>query len=415
MKAHLSVSDESSTKSMAAVIHKESDDHSPFEIPYLSKWKENQTSVYWHKNQYCLIREIRYPITHQHGLYTFQELEKVVNHWNKSNLQHPLSSSGIAHDQLFFFDTETTGLGGGAGTSIFLLGYAFIDNKEVVVRQHVLPKPGNEVAFYSSFLESVDYHSLVTYNGKAFDWPQVKTQHTLIKEHVPRLPSFGHFDLYHASRRFWKGKLERVKLANVEKELLQIERIDDLPGYLAPLIYFDFVDRQDPEGLFGIMKHNEWDVLSLITLYIHLSRLILEHGEKGNREEALEIANWLSYVGENNAAKNAYEKMIEQHHVKTTSAKLSLSMFYKKMGDSENAISLWKEILEVGSDQEKIHSSIELAKWYEHKGKNIDLAEHFSTRALDCVRNTKDLSETKRLKYLKEITRRKERLSKKSN
>jgi uncharacterized protein len=412
MKAHLSVNEENSNKPNGASFIKEIND--PFEIPFLSKWKENQTSVYWNDNQYCLIREIRYPITHKHGLYTFEHLVKVVNQWNENKLQHPLSSSGINYDQLFFFDTETTGLGGGAGTSIFLLGYAFIKNNEVVVRQHVLPKPGNEVAFYSSFLESVDYHSLVTYNGKAFDWPQVKTQHTLIKEHVPKLPAFGHFDLYHASRRFWKGKLDKVKLANVEKELLQIERVDDLPGYLAPIIYFDFIERQDPEGIFGIMKHNEWDVLSLITLYIHLSRLILEHGEKGNRDEALEIANWLSYVGESNAAKNAYEKMIEQNHEKTTSAKLSLSMHYKKIGERESAVTIWKEITEAGSDHEKIQSLIELAKWYEHKEKNIVIAEHYTLKAIEYVSKTDDLHETKRMRYLNELTIRIERLNKKS-
>nr|WP_240338385.1 ribonuclease H-like domain-containing protein [Peribacillus alkalitolerans] len=296
---------------------------------------------------------------------------------------------------------------------MFLLGYAFIKNGEVVVKQHILPKPGNEVAFYTSFLESVDYHSLVTYNGKAFDWPQVKTQHTLIKEHVPKLPAFGHFDLYHASRRFWKGKLEKVKLASVEKELLQIERVDDLPGYLAPLIYFDFIDRQDPEGLFGILKHNEWDVLSLITLYIHLSQLILEHDKKGNRDEALEIANWLSYVGESNAAKIAYETMIEHDHEKTTSAKFSLSMYNKKMGKMDKAISLWKEIVETSFDQEKIQSLIELAKWYEHKEKNIGKAEHYTMEAVNIVRNTKVFPESKRMKYLNELTIRLGRLNKK--
>ncbi|MDQ7863151.1 hypothetical protein RCO48_25235 [Peribacillus frigoritolerans] len=38
------------------------------------------------------------------------------------------------------------------------------------------------------------------------------------------------------------------------------------------MIYFDFVERKNPEIMFGIMKHNEWEYLSLITLYIHLSR-----------------------------------------------------------------------------------------------------------------------------------------------
>ena len=206
-----------------------------------------------------------------------------------------MSANGLNSGDLFFFDTETTGLGGGAGNTIFLLGYAFVTETEVVVRQHILPQPGNEIPFYQSFLESINYETLVTYNGKAFDWPQLKTQHTLIKEHVPKLPEFGHFDLYHASRRLWKDKLERVKLSaggnrNSWYHGQMISR------FLAPIIYFDFVERKDPEILFGILKHNEFDVLSLICLYIHISKQILQID--GYNEESLKMARWLEYLGE---------------------------------------------------------------------------------------------------------------------
>ncbi len=86
-----------------------------------------------------------------------------------------------------FLIQKQQGLGGGAGNTIFLLGYAFLTETEVVVRQHILPQPGNEIPLYQSFLESINYDTLVTYNGKAFDWPQLKTQHTLIREHVPEV------------------------------------------------------------------------------------------------------------------------------------------------------------------------------------------------------------------------------------
>ena len=82
-----------------------------------------------------------------------------------------------------------------------------------MLKQHILSQPGSEVPLYKSFLERIDYTNMVTYNGKAFDWPQVKTRHTLIREHVPKLPAFGHFDLYHAARRLWKHRLERIKLS----------------------------------------------------------------------------------------------------------------------------------------------------------------------------------------------------------
>ncbi len=121
-----------------------------------------------------------------------------------------------------------------------LLGHARVYDDRVVVKQHLLPKPGHEAALYHSFLSEVDIQSLVTYNGKAFDWPQVKTRHTLIRDRVPKLPDFGHFDLLHGSRRLWKHKFDRVSLGTVEKEELGVVRTEDTPGYLAPMMYFHF-------------------------------------------------------------------------------------------------------------------------------------------------------------------------------
>ena len=277
------------------------------DIPFIDKWLQHDTSVYYFDDSYCFIREVHYPLHYQHGNYSFSQLQTIIEHWNNTSLHHPLSANGLIRDDLFFFDTETTGLGGGAGNTIFLLGYAFITKTEVIVRQHILPQPGNEIPLYQSFLERINYDTLVTYNGKAFDWPQLKTQHTLIREHVPKLPEFGHFDLYHASRRLWKDKLERVKLSAVETDILGIKRTSDIPGYLAPMIYFDFIERKDPEILFGILKHNELDVLSLICLYIHISKQILQID--GYNEESLKMARWLEYLGEKENAVSTYEEV----------------------------------------------------------------------------------------------------------
>lgn len=112
----------------------------------------------------------------------------------------------------------------------------------------------------------------MTYNGKAFDWPQVKTRHTLIRDRLPKLPEFGHFDLLHGARRLWKHKMDRVSLGTVEKEELGIRRLEDTPGYLAPMLYFHFIKAQEPDLLKGVLHHNEMDVLSLISLYIHMSK-----------------------------------------------------------------------------------------------------------------------------------------------
>lgn len=78
-----------------------------------------RSEAFLFEDEYCLIRETVYPLSHRHGRYSFSELDDVMALWNKGGLTHTLSAEGYEKSQLFFFDTETTGLGGGAGNMIF--------------------------------------------------------------------------------------------------------------------------------------------------------------------------------------------------------------------------------------------------------------------------------------------------------
>ncbi|MBM4762078.1 ribonuclease H-like domain-containing protein [Bacillus sp. B15-48] len=346
----------------------------PDHIPYIEIWRNENVEPYYFDGNYCLVRKVEWPITHQHGQYSFSDVIKAVEGWNETDITHPLSSLGHKPEDLFFFDTETTGLGGGVGNTIFLLGHASIQGDSIILTQHILPQPGAEVALYKNFLESIDYTTLVSYNGKAFDWPQVKTRHTLIREHVPKLPSFGHFDLYHAARRMWKHKIERMKLTVVEKEILDFERDDDIPGYLAPMIYYDFLERKHPEGLLRVIKHNELDILSLITLYTHLSFQILGLDKKRTVRETYEVGRWFAHLGDREKATENFEYIARGKEMDAVLAKQALALEYKRKQDWLNAIPLWEDCSKLGNEEISIDASVELAKYYEHKIRNYQLA-----------------------------------------
>lgn len=382
MKAHLNTGNGTAKQKAATPESKQE----RIEIPHYEKWEKCGAKAIFLEDEYCLIREVSYPLTHRHGKYSFDMLLDITRIWNESDLSHPLSAKGFAADNMFFFDTETTGLGAGAGTSIFLLGYAFIENDMVKVRQHFLPRPGYEVPFYQTFLERVNYETLVTYNGKSFDWPQVISQHTLLRGRLPKLPAFGHFDLYHAARRLWRNKLERVKLAVVEEEVLGFKREDDVPGYLAPMIYFDYVDRQDPEGIFKIMKHNELDVLSLITLYIHLSALLLNQ-EFAKHEDSFELARWFSALKDRNRAIHSFEKGVLETKQKDEglNVKFHLANEHKKNRNIYAAVELWHETVHSSQSDLKALSHIELAKYYEHAAKDYEIAQYHANAARGVV------------------------------
>ncbi|MFD1738476.1 ribonuclease H-like domain-containing protein [Bacillus salitolerans] len=352
-------------------------------IPYLKEWEQFGAKPYFFENEYIFIREAVYSLNVVHGLYSLGELVGVVQDWNHSTFEHPLSSKGFHASDLFFFDTETTGLGSGVGNTIFLLGYAQVFRDHVLVKQLFLPSPSSEVALYHYFLQDINFSTLVTYNGKAFDWPQVKTRHTLIRDLVPKLPKFGHFDLLHASRRLWKNEYDSLKLSVVEKDILNITRKDDIPGFMAPMIYMQYLDDSNPEGVFGVMAHNETDILTLISLYIHLSKKLL-FSEASKSNERFEVARWLRTLGEEKEAQKVFEQLSSTDDMKIKwSSKMAMAMHWKKQNRYADSIQIWDEIhvSQEAQDTIRIQAAVELAKYYEHKEKDIDKALEITERA----------------------------------
>lgn len=337
------------------------------------KWADMQAEPFLFDEQRAWVRTVSYPLDFEHGRYPFSMLKEVVAEWNEAKSDHPLSAHGLSFDELLFFDTETTGLGHGVGNTIFLIGCGRVMKDRVVVKQFFLPSPSDEVALYQAFLTDVkELKNLVTYNGKSFDWPQIKTRHTFLRDAVPKLPAFGHFDLLHASRRLWKDTLESNRLAIVERDILEFERTGDTPGHLVPIYYFEYVKQQNPDIIHGVLEHNEYDILSLITLYTHLSRLLLSR-QPMTAKEQYEIGRWYAYLGQEDHALSCFSEL---HHLEIREALLAkkqIAAIYKRRKRYEDAMQIWRELVESpGVDRSGIF--IEMAKVYEHHYKDYEQA-----------------------------------------
>lgn len=408
MKQHLGIKKDQQIQSIAL------ENKNSSTIPFEAKWKAYDTEPFWFENEYTLIREKEYSSHHQHGRYLFSDLNNRIERWQEHLGNHPLSAKDRNVSDLIFFDTETTGLSSGVGNTIFMLGYCRLQSNTVRVKQYFLPGPEAEVALYHHFLSDVGtLGNLVTYNGKAFDWPQVKTRHTFVRDQVPKLPQFGHFDLLHASRRMWKNSLPSCKLSIVEKEILNFNRIEDTPSYMVPMLYFDFLQEQDPDLVKGIFQHHEWDVLSLMTLYTHLSTLILEcEGDSLDLREKFEIARWYEAIGEKDVAMNLYDQLKGVGDEVAEASLFAYAKRKKQLGDFETALASYQKL--IGTKGFSYLAGIEASKLFEHQFKDIEKALYYSEESL---RNLDGyvLSQTKvkQSKLMMEIKQRVERLERK--
>ena len=180
----------------------------------------------------------------------------------------------VAHRRLLHFDTETTGLAGGTGTRVWMIGAAdWLTDGRFRVRQLTTVTMGAEAAMLRTFATWLQPDTvLVSYNGKCYDAPLLKTRYRLARLPDP-LTGLGHLDLLHPVRRHWKGVWENCRLATAERELLGVVREDDLPGSEAPAAWLSYLRGGSALNVRRVLAHNSQDLKSLAGVLLRLARL----------------------------------------------------------------------------------------------------------------------------------------------
>ena len=187
-----------------------------------------------------------------------------------------------------YIDTETTGLGGGAGTYVFAAAVALPIDCGLRLAQLLLPQPGLEAAFLFRLRAEFDpADGLASFNGGSFDLPVLKTRWVMAR--MPgELDYPPHVDLLTLVRALYRHRLESCTLRMVEERVLGYERDDPVSGALAPDAYFAYLNRGSSPLLEAVLEHNRLDVISLVHLH---SRLLsrLHGGDAG-----MDASDWLA-------------------------------------------------------------------------------------------------------------------------
>ena len=187
-----------------------------------------------------------------------------------------------------YIDTETTGLGGGAGTYVFAAAVALPIDCGLRLAQLFMPQPGLEAAFLYRLREELEPAvGLASFNGGSFDLPVLKTRWVMARmpgelDHPP------HVDLLTLVRALYRHRLERCNLRMVEERVLGYERDDPVAGALAPDAYFAFLRYGSSPLLEAVLEHNRLDVISLV----HLHSRLLSRLQGG--DGAMDASDWLA-------------------------------------------------------------------------------------------------------------------------
>lgn len=354
--------------------------------------------------------ETVFPHDYQHGhsgLKITASLDRLA-HWAGERLIGRHSNESLA-----YLDIETTGLSGGTGTYAFLIGAGRFTQDGFLLSQFFMRDPIEEPAqliAFEEFLAPCD--TLVTFNGKAFDVPILNTRFITHGWNSP-LASLLHIDLLHISRRLWHDRLPSRTLGNIETLVLSARRTEeDVPGWLIPQLYFDYLRDGDARPLKSVFYHNSMDVVAMAALLNHISN-ILEDPTHSSLEHGLDyigLGRLFEDLGSLDDAVHCYQHSLSHDLPEELLSEVVKRLAYirKRRGEYQEAIALWVE----AANQKKVYAHLELAKYFEHYTRDYEEAARWTIAALELVTSL-DFPSVARQEWLADLEHRLSRLHRK--
>ena len=297
--------------------------------------------------------------------------------------------------RLCFFDLETTGLAGGAGTQAFLVGCAIIEDGGLRIRQFLLPGFEHERALLRMVAEwMAPQGTLVSFNGRSFDVPLFETRYLLHRLHYP-LGTMPHLDMLHPARRLWKERPtvagppldeESCKLSVLERHLAGYHRIGDVGGFEIPSRYFRFVRDGNAHPLEAVLEHNRLDLISLAFVTARALTLIREGpAAAAHPRESLGLGRLYERSGAADNAEACFMRAaalaarIGREPDVHADALRRLALCRRRAGRLAEAAAAWQEIVRLPGCPSVLRREAReaLAIHHEHRSRDLQTARTF--------------------------------------
>lgn len=330
----------------------------------------------------CFVAETRYPLDHVHGRYPLSVVAETAPSPYLARLAGDEGLVSLDLRSAIFFDIETTGLGIGSGLYAFLVGFGTFEGNQFCLRQYFMPNHGEEEGLlYLLGRQMRHFVGLVSFNGRHFDLPVLQNRFVMARQEMP-LAQAPHLDLLPPARRLWRKRLRSCRLSSLEAGVLGVTRESDVPGWLIPELYFDYVRYGAVEPMRQVFMHNALDVLSLVVLTARANAL-LRHPYSEDVEDAVErysLALVYESCGRLDEAQRALEESLQARLPPDLQeeALRRLAALYKRTRQSEKAMRIWRSL----QQEDRPEVLVELAKYYEHHLRDYRTAARLVGQAL---------------------------------
>lgn len=340
----------------------------------------------------CFVVDRVYPTYHRHGP---DALADLLAFDPAIGSRYALDSrlGGQQFREFVFLDTETTGLAG-AGALAFMVGVAFfeahpsvidgavVEGEALVVRQYFLRDHGDEPVMLEHLDELLgEKAGLITFNGRSFDVPLLDNRY-LMNRRRGRLLDMPHIDLLPPARRLYRTRLGSCALGALEQNLLGLQRTqEDVPGWLIPSLYNNYLRTGDASELTRVFYHNEMDMLSMVTL---AGRIFRELGTSkcDYAIDQISLGRWQADLGMHNEAEATLRGAIDEDAPLDAYelALQRLGQLYKQSDRRAEAVVAWQQLAAISTGD--ISPFVELAKHYEWHDVDIPAAKEWTQRGL---------------------------------
>jgi uncharacterized protein YprB with RNaseH-like and TPR domain len=353
-----------------------------------------------------IIRDFNYPLANMYGQFALSEWKTVTTHqltviFGEENCEE----EDIDPTQLLFFDTETTGLSGGAGTIPFMLGFGYfdMDHDSFNVRIFILNNLSREDAFLEEvdhFLASREFSATVTYNGKTFDFPLMESRYILQRKRFSLL-TLPHLDFLFPARVIWRHTYESRKLGYLGEELLGLSREGDIDGSQIPATYFNYLRSKAFTLIRKVVEHNALDLVGLAALLLLGIKYQEDIAFTTDPGEILGTAMLCEKFGDSQKAMTLYRQLQEINAPDEIVSKAvkGMAIINKKQKLYNDASKLWELLTQIQGDDH--HAIRELSIHLEHREKDYEKALHHVKNALDTI----DLTHPQRQDFEKRLER----------